>query len=143
VSSSTAENPTYTFNDVGIFPITLIATSEFGCSDTATSQVITNSNIEFPTAFTPNPNGASGGKYDANSLDNDVFFPYLKGAKEYHLEIFNRWGELVFESNDYSYGWDGYYKGKICQSDVYVWKLNMTFKNGKSKLMTGDVTLLR
>ena len=143
VSSSTAENPTYTFNDVGIFPITLIATSEFGCSDTATSQVITNSNIEFPTAFTPNPNGASGGKYDANSLDNDVFFPYLKGAKEYQLEIFNRWGELVFESNDYSYGWDGYYKGNLCQSDVYVWKLNMTFKNGKSKLMTGDVTLLR
>ena len=142
-SSSTATNPVYNYNDVGIFPITLVATTEFGCSDTSVKQVVTNSNVQFPTAFTPNTSGAPGGTYDPNSLDNDVFFPYLKGAKEYHLEIFNRWGELIFESNDYSIGWDGYYKGKLCQSDVYVWKLNMTFKNGKSKIMTGDVTLLR
>lgn len=72
-----------------------------------------------------------------------MFFPYTKGVSVYKLQIFNRWGELIFESNDLRQGWDGYYKGKLCQQDVYVWKVDMTFNNGKTFIKTGDVTLLR
>jgi gliding motility-associated-like protein len=142
-SSSVVENPTHSFQDVGVFTVQLIAVSDNGCSDTASTEITTNANINFPNAFTPNTNNGNGGVYNENNLDNDVFFPYTKGVLEYKLQIFNRWGELIFETNDLRQGWDGYYKGKLCQQDVYVWKVDMTFNNGKTFIKTGDVTLLR
>ena len=57
--------------------------------------------------------------------------------------IFNRWGEMLFESLDKNYGWDGYYKGKLCTMDVYVYKLKLEFSNGKSNTIVGDVSLIR
>ena len=57
--------------------------------------------------------------------------------------IFNRWGELIFESKDIKIGWDGYYRGKLCQQDVYVWKLFAKFEDGTIVEKAGDVTLLR
>ena len=142
-STATDTNPIYLYPDVGIFTVQLISSTAFGCKDTAEAEVVTNSTVNFPNAFTPNRNSATGGAYDENSLDNDVFFPYTKGVEDYLFQVFNRWGELIFESNDLKIGWDGYYKGKLCQDDVYIWKVNLKFKNGKSFTKTGDVTLLR
>ncbi|HYG52734.1 MAG TPA: gliding motility-associated C-terminal domain-containing protein, partial [Flavobacteriales bacterium] len=59
------------------------------------------------------------------------------------LLIFNRWGELIFESTDVNKGWDGYYRGVICTQDVYVWKADVTFIDGREFSATGDLTLLR
>jgi gliding motility-associated-like protein len=64
-------------------------------------------------------------------------------VKEYKLEIYDRWGELIFESNDVTIGWDGYFKGKLCKSDVYIWKAKGKFYNGSSFNKAGDVTILQ
>jgi gliding motility-associated-like protein len=141
--SSTAMNPTYLYSSVGIYPIQLISTSTFGCSDTAYSEVTTTADVVFPNVFTPDPNGGSGGFYDITSLTNDVFFPYTSGVTEFKLQIFNRWGELIFETFDIKQGWDGYYRGQMCQQDVYIWKASLKLNNGKTFNKTGDVTLLR
>jgi len=100
--------------------------------------------IEFPNAFTPNMAGPSDGHY-ANLTDqniNDIFHPKYAGVKEYHLEIYTRWGEKIFECDDVTIGWDGYYKGKLCKQDVYVWKAKGKFWNGREFMKAGDVTLL-
>ena len=117
--------------------------NQFGCKDTAIIQVETTTEIKVPTAFTPNENGPNGGNYVPSSLDNDIFFPYTSGVKNYHFSVFNRWGELIFETFDFKQGWDGYYRGKICQQGVYVWKIELDWENGKKFSKVGDVTLLR
>ncbi|MDO9188065.1 MAG: PKD domain-containing protein [Bacteroidia bacterium] len=141
-STSTLLNPQYLYNSVGVFQVQLIAMSQFGCLDTAFAEVTTNADLIFPNVFTPNPNGASGGSYDINSMDNDVFFPYVSGVIEFKIEIFNRWGEEIFESLDIKKGWDGYYRGQICQQDVYIWKAYIKLNNGKIFHKNGDVTIL-
>lgn len=136
-------NPQYQYAQVGTYTITLIATNSFGCDDTATVEIVATSDIVFPNAFTPSPDGSTGGGYDASSLDNNIFFPYTAGVEQYHLQIFNRWGELIFESFDVMTGWDGYYRGELCQQDTYVWKANVRFYDGRRYQKVGDVTLLR
>ena len=69
-------------------------------------------------------------------------FPLHLGVEEYDLQIFNKWGELLFESDDVWRGWDGYYRGALCKQDVYVWKAKARFVDGQSIVKTGDVTLL-
>jgi gliding motility-associated-like protein len=98
--------------------------------------------IDFPNAFTPNTSGASGGAYDPFGFDNDVFFPMHRGVAEYQLQIFNKWGELLFESTDVYKGWDGYYRGILCRQDVYAWKVKARFADGQKYENAGDVTLL-
>ncbi|MBL0046784.1 MAG: PKD domain-containing protein [Bacteroidetes bacterium] len=141
--SSTLENPNYKYVLVGNFTVQLTAITEFGCVDVTTAEVTTNAQILFPNAFTPDGSSSSGGYYDANSLDNNIFFPYTAGVVGFRLQIFDRWGELIFESKDLSQGWDGYYRGKLCPSDVYIWKARMELNNGQILNKTGDVTLLR
>jgi PKD repeat protein len=142
-SSSTSTNPVHNYNAVGIYPVTLIATSAYGCSDTAYTTITTTADVVFPNVFTPGGNGPTDGGYDPNSFDNDVFFPYTSGVVKFRLEIYNRWGELIFVSTDIRKGWDGYYKGELCQQDVYVWKADIELNDGKTFNKSGDVTLLR
>src|SRR5690606_37612055 len=116
----------------------------FSCSDTTYRAIAVKSDINFPNAFTPNPNGPSGGAYDKNDyLNNDIFYPFTDGVTEYDLMIFNRWGELIFQSRELNIGWDGYFKGKLCQQDAYVWRANVKFFDGRVYSQTGTVTLLR
>ncbi len=140
---STLSDPQFLMQTLGDNKIQLVATSQYGCSDTTYKNVITNADIVFPNAFTPNEEHSSGGYYTVSNLNNDVFFPYTSGVVEYRLQIFNRWGELIFESNDVKYGWDGYYRGKICQIGVYVWKAEVKLNNGKEFSHTGNLSLLR
>lgn len=136
-------SPTHLYTKVGYFSPMLIATNEFGCKDTAQETLTIISDIAFPNAFTPNPGGPNGGKYDPRDLSNDIFFPYTDGIVDYKLSIFNRWGEQLFESRDLSIGWDGYFNGKLCQQDAYVWKASGTFFDGRTFEQVGTVTLLR
>ncbi len=137
--------PKITYQDTGSYRVILIKENEFGCLDTGYQIIQINPSyvIKIPNVFTPNPNGGNGGRYDSNNENNEVFHPYLEFTKNYNLQIFNRWGELVFESKDVNIGWDGYYKNKLSQSDVYVYKLEVTFINGEKALKVGDLTLLR
>ncbi|MBP7450905.1 MAG: gliding motility-associated C-terminal domain-containing protein, partial [Flavobacteriales bacterium] len=99
--------------------------------------------IQFPNAFTPNSSGPTDGVYDPRSYTNDHFFPLYDGVEKYRLEIFNRWGELLFVTEDVRIGWDGYYRGSPAKQDVYVWKAYAKFSDGRETTMKGDVTLLR
>lgn len=77
--------------------------------------------IWVPNAFTPNNDGV-----------NDVFLPYVENVSTYTLSIFNRWGQLVFQTNNPNEGWDGSYKGKPSLMDSYSWKMEFQdFQNQK------------
>ena len=137
--------PIHTYEDTGTYTITLIKENSFGCRDTSFRlfRVEPVYEIRIPNVFTPRDGGGNGGNYDPSNPDNTVFFPFVEYVESYKLTIFNRWGELVFESKDQNVGWDGYYKGELCQADVYVYKLELTFINGQRATEVGDVTLLR
>ncbi|MBK6522253.1 MAG: gliding motility-associated C-terminal domain-containing protein [Sphingobacteriaceae bacterium] len=109
------------------------------------ARITVKSTIQFPNAFTPNTGGPNGGGYDPNNPNNTVFFPFTSGVKEdgYDLKVFNRYGELIFQTTDLKVGWDGYFNGKLCQQDAYVWKANITFFDGTVFNKVGSVTLLR
>jgi gliding motility-associated-like protein len=141
--TTNAVSPIHNYRDVGYFNVELIAYNKYGCSDTIAKKILVISDIVFPNVFTPNPNGPNGGIYDVNDYSNDVFFPYTAGVVEYDLKIFNRWGELIFQSFDLKIGWDGYFKNKLCQQDGYVWKADVKFFDGRKYNKTGSVTLLR
>ncbi len=140
-------NPSHTYITAGEYQITLVAINTHACKDTfdlpAKIIAILESDIEIPNAFTPNPNGGNGGTFNDNELNNDVFHPVMRGIDKYELNIFSRWGELLFVSKDITIGWDGYYKGKLCTQDVYVWKIIATTIDDKKINKTGDVLLLK
>lgn len=140
---STDFEPSHFYIAVGNYTIELIATNVYNCSDTATNIVEVTGGEVFPTAFTPNQNSSNGGSYNIYSLTNDVFYPFITGVKEYELMIFNRWGELIFKTNDLAIGWDGYYRGIISQQGVYIWKAKITFEDERTFKGSGEVTLLR
>ena len=141
-------NPTHVYEQPGKFAVTLIAISANGCMDTLKYFPLvtarTETNIQIPNAFTPSPAGPSlDGVYDPTSHDNDIFHPNVSGLQTYELDIFNRWGELLFVTKDVKVGWDGYYKGKLCEQGTYIWKLKGTTLDGLSVEKVGDLTLLR
>ena len=143
--SSNLPNPVYTFTDTGSYDVILSVLNSYGCSSNYTLNILveTENTFDTPNAFTPNSDGGNGGYYDPNSLSNEVFFPRMELVAEYHLMIFNRWGELIFESTDINIGWDGYYRGELSAQDAYVWKIEATFLDGTTLNKVGDLTLLR
>jgi gliding motility-associated-like protein len=73
----------------------------------------------------------------------DIFYPFSKGTIEIQMEIFNRWGELIFQTQQLGKGWNGWYQGRQCKSDVYVYKIWARFSDGRAETLVGDVTLIR
>ncbi|MBL4710497.1 MAG: PKD domain-containing protein, partial [Flavobacteriales bacterium] len=149
-SNSTEQSPVYQYKTEGEFSILLIAETDKGCIDSIRSptNVIAEleGRIKVPNAFTPNTNGSNGGVVNINPGSgefNDVFYAKLNGTQKYELNIFNKWGELLFVSKDINIGWDGYYNGQLVQQDVYVWKIAVEFIDGTSLVKVGDLMLLR
>jgi gliding motility-associated-like protein len=144
------ENPKHLYRDTGRYDIRLEVESYEGCRDTLVKEDIVQvggkGSIQFPNAFTPSKSGSTGGRWkEGQNLDelNDIFHPIGEGVTKYKLEIFNKWGEKIFESNDFHVGWDGYYQGELMPQDVYIWKAEGKFANGKTFEKMGDVTLIR
>jgi len=149
-SVSNEESPTYQYTVPGEYQVVLIASTIDGCSDTAVSptNVIAQleGRIQIPNAFTPSPNGPNGGRVNLNpglGEINDVFYAKVSGTVNYELNIFNKWGELIFISKDINVGWDGYYRGELSKQDVYVWKVRAEFADGTSIVKAGELLLLR
>lgn len=140
-----AMNPTHTYTDVGTFEVSLFVTDVNGCTGEASADITITPiyDITIPTAFTPNGNGGNGGSYDPNDLSNDIFYPFVRFVDDFRMRIFNRWGELVFESEDLRVGWDGYYKGTLSPQDVYVVQTWIRFVDGKEVQKLTDLTLFR
>ncbi len=147
-NTSTDFSPYNFYESLGWHGVTLIANNEFNCPDSFTvdQAVLGNaeSRIALPNAFTPSENGPNGGYWTVDDMfNNNVFFPFYKGVEEFKMQIFNKWGELLFESTDVRQGWDGYYRGAICKQDVYVWRVDVKFLDGGKLSDIGDVTLIR
>ncbi len=144
--TSLEEEPIHHFTEDGPFDVMLVVWSEQGCADTLVRKGLFQREdfyIRFPNAFIANPNGPTGGYYTEGALANDVFHPVWKGVATYHLQVFNRMGELVFESRDLHKGWDGYILDQMAAPGVYIWKATGTFTNGKPYVRFGNVTLIR
>jgi len=89
--------------------------------------------LEVPNAFSPNGDG-----------NNDIIYAKGWGLKKLiAFKIFNRYGELVFESNDFDKGWDGNYKGKPQNMETYVYTVEAETYSGKVLSRKGNISLLR
>lgn len=128
---SAAESEVITATPIDIFGL--------GCSDTTFvfDINVADGNIELPNVFTPNRDGT-----------NDFFdFIVTAGNREdvtiHAFRLYNRWGQLVYENNTPSTGWDGTLNGKLAPSDVYVYYLDVSYLDCFGVVFTGDVTLVR
>ncbi len=151
---STEQNPMHSYMDDGEYFVTLTVEADnlLKCSDTYTSEykieVLPRCELKYPNAFTPNLDGGSGGSVVIGSSDyfrNDVFIPIVTCLEvdEYEMQIYNRWGKLIFVSTDVDVGWDGYIDGKIAPQDVYIYKVKGRYINGHQFKDIDNVTLLR
>jgi gliding motility-associated-like protein len=122
------------YNISGTFNACLAAYNASGCSDTACSPItaLVLPLLDVPNAFTP-------GRFGQNSLIRVKGF----GIEKMDWKIYNRWGQLVFESINPDVGWDGSFKGILQPMDVYAFTLSAEFTNGAHTTKTGDITLLR
>ncbi len=144
--SSNQRSTQHKYAKPGTYDVTLKVVGPNGCwaADTIIGGVVARGGqiLAVPTAFTPNPAGSNGGIVGGDG-ENDVFYPFVKGLSGMTMQIYNRWGQLIFMSNKLNYGWDGYYRGKLMPSDSYVYRIIAEFTNGESQTFLGDVTLLR
>ena len=142
ISTITDEEFHYTFPNFqsGTYPICLTASNDFGCDSTVCDEVriLDHFFIYTPTGFTPGD----------DDLINNEFLPVIYGEQpnSYHLQVFDRWGGLIFESNDIGYGWNGNHQqtGERCPLGVYVWRI--TVRDEYSPTLydyVGNVTLIR
>jgi len=134
------ENPVFNFDfeTETLLTVCLEATTSFGCSDDTCLRIIIADDLLFyvPNAFTP----------DDGTVNSDFVPVFTAGFDPYayQLSIYNRWGEVVFISNNPAMGWDGQYGELIAQQAVYVWKIRyVETYEGETKEITGHVTLLR
>lgn len=148
-TKGTYEEPIHIYKVEGIYDITMIAAFDHGnnvvCSDTLKQQVQARQGgvTKVPNAFTPGLGGPNGGQ-SSNGSFNDVFLPIVKGADEFNLQIYDRWGNLIFESNSAQVGWDGYNNsGQLMPAGVYVYKLTVRLSDGQRSTQVGDVTMIR
>jgi PKD repeat protein len=148
--TSTEENPYHKYENPGAYTVSLTITSIDGCLDSTVLEtpIIVDwktGSIKFPTVFKWNETGPTGGQWKEGvyaEMDY-VFRPFFENVLEYQLQIFNRWGVLIYESHDLYKGWDGYFgNGKLAVQGVYVWKVTGRYADGKYFDIVGDVTFL-
>ncbi len=135
-SSSTIQNPKFIYADSGSYNVRLIVSNEFGCTDSAYRIIYINPifALYVPNSFSPNGDNL-----------NDEFLISGIGIKHTHfsLMIFDRWGALLFITDDINKGWDGRVNNRIAQIDTYVWKISLTTFDGQLLRKSGHVNLIK
>ncbi|HPQ08309.1 MAG TPA: PKD domain-containing protein [Bacteroidia bacterium] len=135
--TANTQNASYTYTYVSNYPVMLIATNIYGCTDTVYRNISVTEEFTMyiPDVFTPNGDGL-----------NDVFNVRGAGFVEegFEMLIFDRWGQLIYKTNDVYKGWDGKVKGVDAKNDVYVYKIRcFTTVQRIKKEFVGHVTLYR
>ena len=124
--------PYYEYNIPGTYIATLVASNQYGCRDTASDTVHVTGGIYVPNVFTPNGDGI-----------NDVFHVTAGGMKTYDIEIFNRWGQLVFEANAPDIDWTGRSQSGVMESDgTYYYIIKATDYTNKQYNLDGYLQLI-
>lgn len=125
------QNPTHTYNDTGTFVITLTTHNQYGCQLSDSEHVVIGPDLLFfiPTAFTPNGDG-----------NNDVFYGGEGfGFYQFHMVIFDRWGNAIFETFDHHNGWDG----NNASQGVYLYRITMTDMDHHPYEYVGNISVIR
>jgi gliding motility-associated-like protein len=124
---------THIFTDTGAHVMKLIAYHKNGCTDTASGKVYVREPfvVHVPNVFTPNRDGI-----------NEPFRPVVMGITEAPMQIYNRWGECVFNGDGLK-GWDGSFNGRFCADGVYLYMLQVKGREGEREYYRGTVTLLK
>ncbi|MFA8433872.1 MAG: PKD domain-containing protein [Marinifilaceae bacterium] len=126
-TQSAEQHPLHRFSNNGSYLVKLLTTSAYGCTDSITEEVEVNlmSGLFIPSAFSP-----------GNSSEQvSRFIPKGIGLHDYRIEIYDTWGNLLWESEELEEGrpseyWDGYYKGQLMPQGTYIWRARGTFLNG-------------
>lgn len=128
----------YTYKDTGVFQVYLVGYNTLGCVDTAFTEVeiyAEHKHIVAPNVINPT----------SNIPENQIFLPtgFAVNKNEFHLIIYNRWGNIVFESNHGDFGWNGRLtNGELAKSDTYQWVLIYKDNIGKTLRESGNVTVI-
>jgi len=135
-NTSTEQNPTHKYLSVGYFQVWLVASNEFGCTNSTYRRVQVEAPYFFyvPNAFTPDHNDK-----------NETFCAYGKGVDRanYSMELYDRWGVLVFKTYSLDDCWDGNINGERAPIDTYVYKITLKDMEGKHHDYMGNFLLMR
>lgn len=133
--TSRTKNASHTYSDTGTYCVTLTVSNMYGCKDSITECLVISNNytLYIPDAFSPNGDGM-----------NDVFQPKGGAIAEFQMDIFDRWGTMLYSTKDINKGWDGSTGGGlILQADTYVYLINVTDNFKKTHSYMGKVTLIK
>ena len=132
--TSTQKDVNHFYKLTGEFDVTLYAATKFGCVNISTgkARAIIKPLADVPNAFTPNGDGK-----------NESFYVRGYGISTMSLKIYNRWGQIVFETTAQDIGWDGKVKGAPQPMDTYAFTLTVEFGDGTKYSKKGDLTLIR
>lgn len=124
----------FEYPDTGSFTVTQIVSTEFGCLDTLSTTLKVNPAYTFyiPNAFRPDNDGI-----------NEVWKPEGESIQSYHLRIFNRWNQQIFESTEMDYGWDGRFQGTDVPQGVYTYRIRTYDVLGEPHNYSGKIVLFR
>ena len=127
--TSTEENPVATFTEDDTYTIMLVSTNEYECSDTSLFDYkLLFKGLYVPNAFAPT----------STNLGVRLFQPVGMNLKQYHVQVFDMWGHLIWESTKLdekgipTEGWDGHFEGKLMPQGNYMWKISAMFVDGSS-----------
>ncbi|MDB5281473.1 MAG: hypothetical protein JWO06_548, partial [Bacteroidota bacterium] len=131
---SSLQNPASTYQYTGTFTVQLQIADQHGCTDTVshTVEIIPATKIFIPNAFTPNGDG-----------NNDTWGVIATNVVFFELQVFDRIGEKVFESNDINDQWDGTYRSKLLGPGVFVYQCTVVNMHNVTRHLKGSVTLIR
>ncbi len=135
MGTSTDQNPKLYYVDTLTQLTTLVVRNEYGCSDTITKTLFITPDVVYymPSAFTPNDDNI-----------NETFKPIgLAYALEYKFVIFNRWGEILFRTDNPQLGWDGKYMGELVEQGVYFYRLEFIGSDELRHEESGNIVILR
>ncbi len=133
---SSMQNPMHKYLDTGTYCVNLTVTNIRGCRDSITECVVISNNytLWIPSAFTPNGDGR-----------DDIFLPKGEAIQKFSMYIFDRWGTMIYYTDDPNKGWDGTVNGsgKICPEDTYVYEISVTDNFNGTHSYIGKVTLIK
>ena len=130
--TSTLKEPVYSYPLPFEYTVKLLVKNSIGCRDSTELEIVEPLQVFIPNSFSPNGDGL-----------NDEFALKLQGVSAFVFRIFDRWGNLVFETNEPNFNWQGYFNGEPLKQDVYVFNLQAEGYNRQVVKKMGSIMLMR